>query len=130
VSNVHTPQNSQIRATREKGESNFRTESSAKLLVPIAKGAKRTMTIPADPYTELNKRIQLAIAKDDYPLCESCEHCAPDLTEDGIARLAQIAVAQTQALASELCEQFDFIVIDVVSEGGEESDETKNPNAR
>jgi hypothetical protein len=39
------------------------------------------MTIPANPYDELNKRIQLAIAEDDYPVCESCEHCASDLTK-------------------------------------------------
>jgi len=68
------------------------------------------MTIPADPYDELNKRIQLAIAEDDTAVCGSCEHCASDLTEQGIARLAQISVAQTQALVSEMWEQFDAIV--------------------
>jgi hypothetical protein len=102
--------------------SDFCTESSAYLPGPIAKGGKRTMTIPADLYGELNKRIQLAIAEDDYPLFESCEHCAPDLTEDGIARLAQIAVAQTQALVSEIWEQFDAIVREAVTERKEESD--------
>jgi hypothetical protein len=88
------------------------------------------MTIPADPYDELNKRIQLAIAEDDRAVCGSCEHCASDLTEQGIARLAQISVAQTQALVSEMWEQFDAIVRDAINERREESNETKNPKDR
>ena len=83
------------------------------------------MTIPANPYDELNKRIQLAIAEDDYPVCESCEHCASDLTKQGIAHLAQIAVAQAQALVSEIWEQFDVIVRDAFNERGSDNETRK-----
>lgn len=67
-----------------------------------------------DAYNELERRIQQAIAEDDFDVCDG-EDC--DLTEEGIEHLAQIAVAQTQALVSELWEEFDTVARNAIKEG-------------